>query len=277
MPEPAHLSAPLQTAYPSCPLCGGASASMGVADCIGQPLWHEPLPRTIEWMRCGACAHVHTRHYWTDAGLAQLFSRAHPFQIAGLNMEPKRLTWKPVVANAVQVLGGYAKLFGAPGAAPVWLDVGCGDGALQMTADEFGFSTVGIDSRAQAAAAVTAMGYRAICGDFLQVRMEQPPIVISMMDVLEHMAWPRKALQHAYEVLAPQGCLVLSMPNMQAGIWRMLDDSAANPYWTEIEHHHNFTRVRLAHLLADHGFEVALFDIPQRYKAQMELYAVRRR
>jgi 2-polyprenyl-3-methyl-5-hydroxy-6-metoxy-1,4-benzoquinol methylase len=228
-------------------------------------------------MRCEACAHVYTRHYWTDAGLAEVFSRVNPDQIAGLNVERRQQTWKTVVAHAIGLLGGYARLFGASGPAPVWLDVGCGDGALQMTANEFGFSTVGVDSRAQAVKSLAAMGYRAFQGDFPQVRMEQRPTVISMMDVLEHMAWPRRAVQHARELLAPEGCLVVSMPNMQAGTWKILDDSASNPYWGELEHHHNFTRVCLTRLLADHGFEVALFDIPDRYQAQMELYAVLKR
>jgi len=52
-----------------------------------------------------------------------------------------------------------------------------------------------------------------------------------------------------------------------------MDQAKANPYWMEIEHHHNFSRPRLTALPADHGLEVAMFDIPFRYKAQMGIYA----
>jgi protein O-GlcNAc transferase len=44
----------------------------------------------------------------------------------------------------------------------------------------------------------------------------------------------------------------------------------------EIEHHHNFSRQRLMASLREHGFEVASFSIPHRYKAQMEIYSVRK-
>ena len=47
----------------------------------------------------------------------------------------------------------------------------------------------------------------------------------------------------------------------------------SNPYWREIEHHHNFSRQRLMALLDECGFDVVDFAIPLRYKAQMELYA----
>ena len=50
----------------------------------------------------------------------------------------------------------------------------------------------------------------------------------------------------------------------------------ANPYWIEIEHYHNFSRQRLTALLDQYGFDVVHYDIPFRYKAQMELYAVKR-
>src|SRR4029077_3121198 len=113
VPEPVPPVAPLQEEYPSCPLCGGASDPMGSMDCTRHLMWHEPLPAAVEWMRCGACTHVHTRHYWTGAGLAEVFSRASPEQLAGVNSERRRQIWRPVVANVVAVLGGYAKIFDA--------------------------------------------------------------------------------------------------------------------------------------------------------------------
>ena len=250
---------------------------MGEVDCTTHGMWHEPLPRTVEWMRCSGCAHVHTRHYWTDAGLAEVFARSNAGQIAGANLERKVHVWKPVVANVVGLLGGYAKLLGGAGITPAWLDVGFGDGSLLITAEEFGFEGYGIDRREQAVAALSGLSARVARADFMQVRLQPSPRVISMMDVLEHMPFPRLALQHAREIIAPEGCLVVSMPNMQGGIWRILDETAENPYWGELEHHHNFTRTRLSRLLADHGFAVALFDIPDRYRAQMELYAVPKR
>ncbi|HTP97689.1 MAG TPA: class I SAM-dependent methyltransferase [Casimicrobiaceae bacterium] len=269
-------AASLQEAYPGCPLCGGTSVHIGTGDCHRHRLWHEPLPRFIDWMRCESCGHVHTRHYWTDAGLRELFGRAHANQVAGGNLEQRRQLWKPVIAQAVQALGGYASTFSGRHAAPVWLDVGCGNGLVLMLASEFGFDAVGVDRRQQAVDALASLGYRVIQAGFLDVAMDRPAAVISMLDVLEHMPWPARALSHARTLLPVGGCLVLSLPNMESSSWKQLDADNANPYWIEIEHHHNFSFTRLSRLLAEHGFEIALFDIPSRYVASMELYAVRK-
>ncbi len=102
-----------------------------------------------------------------------------------------------------------------------------------------------------------------------------PLDVISMCDVLEHMPYPREALAQAHSLLRPGGLLLISLPNLESSSWRLMDQASANPYWAEIEHHHNFGRSRLSALLREHGFSVAMFDIPYRYKAQMELYARR--
>jgi SAM-dependent methyltransferase len=275
MPPDSTLAAPLQEAYSGCPLCASPTTHVGTADCRQHVLWHEPLPPTIEWMRCDACGHVHTRHYWTQAGLAEVFRNAHRNQVADASLEQRRYTWKPVVQNAIHALGGYARVFD-DATPPVWLDVGCGNGLVQMIASEFGFAAIGVDMREQAVHALTALGYRAVCANFLDVRMDRPALVISMLDVLEHMPWPAKALQHARELMPAGGCLVVALPNMHASTWKQMDADNSNPYWLELEHHHNFSRPRLVRLLADHGFEVALFDIPQRYIAGMELYAIRR-
>src|SRR5436190_1585548 len=99
--------------------------------------------------------------------------------------------------------------------------------------------------------------------------------VVSMMDVLEHVPYPREALARAASLLRPGGVLVVSLPDRSSASWRIMDHHAANPYWQELEHHHNFTRERLAALVADHGFVVEDIAIAYRYKAQVELYARR--
>ena len=55
-----------------------------------------------------------------------------------------------------------------------------------------------------------------------------------------------------------------------------MSEASINPYWTELEHHHHFSRDRLIALLRECDFEIAAFAIPNRYKAQMEIYAVRK-
>jgi protein O-GlcNAc transferase len=264
--------ADLRTEYSACPLCENRKLSrVGAAGVTGYVNWHDRLPATLEWMRCDDCSHVFTRHHWTDAGLAEVFRKSHAGQVAGGDPDMKRQAWKPVVQNAVSMLGGYEAVIADAGR--IWLDVGCGDGALVMTASEFGFRAMGLDARQDAVDALRTLGYQAACGNFMSANADKPVNVISMCDLLEHLPFPLPALRQAHRMLAADGILIISLPNMDSSSWRVMDAHAVNPYWMEIEHHHNFTRGRLSQVLAEAGFRCERFDIPARYKSQMELYA----
>jgi 2-polyprenyl-3-methyl-5-hydroxy-6-metoxy-1,4-benzoquinol methylase len=276
--DPTAATAPaLQAAYDCCPLCGAASVSIGFADCTPHVLWHEPLPAAIEWMRCPSCGHVHSRHYWTAAGMAEIFVKANASQLAESSAElaAKRVTWAPVVDKVVGLLGGYPTVANHA-ARPIWVDVGCGDGALVMTAADYGFAAIGLDARAEAVQRIQALGFDALQNDFMNLKFELTPDVLSMMDVLEHIPHPREAVRKAAQVLRPGGVLVISMPDLSSSSWKIMDAEKLNPYWMEIEHCHNFSRERLVALLKSNEFDIGDFAIPSRYKAQMEIYAVRR-
>lgn len=101
-----------------------------------------------------ACAY---RHYWTASGLKEVFRNASAGQRA-LSVDShdnKRAVWAPVVDRVMGLLGGFGALH-QQAAAPVWLDVGCGDGALLMTAADYGFLSN--------APAEAARGGAAACG-----------------------------------------------------------------------------------------------------------------
>lgn len=262
----------LKEKFPSCPLCLGLSIKIIDADCRNYVSWHEELPSILSWMHCTVCGHVHTEDYWTTVGLEQVFKHTHRGQSAGGNPDQKRQTWKPVIQNVLTILGGFSFLQTIQ-PSPMWIDVGCGDGGLVMTAAEFGFHAVGLDARPQTVQALRECGYQAACGDFLTISVEVTPLVISMMDVLEHIPNPCQALERAHSLLNKNGILIISLPNSDCSSWKLMGN--ANPYWIEIEHYHNFSRQRLTALLNQHGFDVVHYDIPFRYKAQMELYAVK--
>ncbi len=256
--------------YAGCPLCGAASRPLLEADCAGHPSWTDALPPRLAWRECNACGHVHTRGYWTREGLAVLLSRALPHQVVGGDPDAKRLLWQPVVRRAVELLGGYRAVAAE---APAWIDAGCGDGALVMTAREYGFRALGVDARRETVDAIVALGYDARLGDFQTARLPAGAAVVSMMDVLEHLPFPHEGLERAASLLRPGGLLVLSLPDRETSSWRIMDARGGNPYWMEIEHHHNFSASRLARLLDEHGFVVEDLQIAYRYKAQIELYA----
>lgn len=284
----------LQNAYPSCPLCEGPNVTLGFASWVKQPLWHEPLPLTTEWVRCAACGHMHGRNYWTEAGVAEVrrgeksvgsHVGAGPGAIAGAgagvgsgagaDLEARRLAWSPVVSKVATLLGGYRSVL-TRDPRPIWVDAGSGDGTLIMTAMDSGFAAVGLETRGALATRTTALGFNTVHHDFLTLNFEITPNVLSMMDVLEQLPQPRAALRKAAQVLPPGGVLVLSTADANSSSWRLMEAEKSNPYWTDLERHHLFTRERLLALLAECGFDVVDFAMGGRARAQMELYALRK-
>jgi len=267
----------LQTAYAGCPLCDNPSDILGFANCTTDPLWHEPLPTSIEWKLCSSCAHVHSRHYWTPAGVIEVARTVSANVPTSLHttVESRRASWAPMVEKVVQLLGGCAAVFGKP-SRPIWVDVGTGDGSLVMTALDYGFGAIGVDTKPELVSRIQQLGVSAMQQDFMTLRFELTPDVLSLNDVLAQLPYPGQALRKAADVLPPGGVLVLSTPDRASVGWKLLESARANPYWMELERFHVFGREQLIALLAQAGFEVVHFSASGRTTAQLELYAVRK-
>jgi predicted O-linked N-acetylglucosamine transferase (SPINDLY family)/SAM-dependent methyltransferase len=260
--EPPRFS---RIAYQSCPLCGSLDIpQMLGADCTKHPLYKPGLPATMTWHQCGDCQHVFTGGYFGEDALAAIFGDTHQGQTVGHDMERQRA----VSARMVERVARFAS-------SGDWLDVGFGNGSLLFTADEWGFRPVGIDLRKDNVQALKNLGYEAHCIDLDAMLPDGRFTVISMADVLEHMPFPKTGLKAAHRLLRPGGILFLSMPNMDTMIWKLLHANGVNPYWGEIEHYHNFSRKRLYALLAENGFRAVEYQISERYRACMEVIAVK--
>ena len=266
----------LQKAYSGCPLCEGTSVALGFANCTKHPLWHEPLPPTIPWLRCASCGHVHNQSYWTETGLTEVRRNepADAFAQSSVTLEARRAAWAPVVDKVVGLLGGYPTVLNGQ-SRPIWVDVGCGDGTLVMTAADSGIASIGLETRAAAVTRIQGLGFNTLLHDFMPLKFEVTPDVLSMMDVVEQIPFPREALRKAAQVLRPGGVLVVGAADMASSSWRAMEAEQTNPYWTELERLHNFNREQLVALLRECGFEVVDFAINGRARAQMEIYAIR--
>lgn len=224
-------------------------------------------------MRCDDCQHVCTDGFFTEAGLSVLFSKANPHQIAGGDWDQQRFTWAPVVERVVRIVNQQDALFDG---GLRWMDIGCGNGGLVFTAAEFGFAATGVDTRQEAVKRISDMGYAALQGDLMSIKVPQPVNVISMADVLEHIPYPVDALQRVHELLDAQGVVFISCPNSDSVSWKEMDRTHSNPYWAELEHCHNFSRASLTALLSRCGFMPVSYSVSPRYKACMEIIAVKR-
>ena len=249
--------------FDKCPLCDCPSLTDSViGDCSGHHSYHESLSRIVRWKQCSHCFHIFTEGYYTDESCNLIFTKTQDHQQVGFDIEKQRITSSHIIEKVLP----YAT-------SGKWLDVGFGNGSLLFTAHEYGFTPVGLDLRMDSVNKITAIGIEAYCMDLTKLTLDFGCAVISMADVLEHIPYPKHALQAARKLLSDQGILFLSMPNIESVVWKYLDVNNANPYWGEIEHYHNFSRTRLYALLREFGFEPVRYGISERYRVCMEVIA----
>ncbi|HUI19928.1 MAG TPA: tetratricopeptide repeat protein [Methylocella sp.] len=265
---PAISALPIKRiAYLACPLCGSSDIPTVLgANCSKHPIYQPGLPPVMNWHECGACTHVFTEGYFNARAAALVFSQTQSSQMVGYDMERQR----PVSARMVERVARYVREGN-------WLDVGFGNGSLLFTAEEWGYVPVGLDLRKDNVDALKQLGYEAHCLPIEELDGGERFNVVSMADVLEHMPFPKIGLVAAHRLLRQGGVIFLSMPNMENMVWRLLHVNKVNPYWSEIEHYHNFSRKRLYALLQEHGFEPVEYHVSERYRVCMEVIATKQR
>lgn len=249
--------------YDACPLCKAKEIqTLLTADCSKHPLYNHAISPTMTWRKCVACQHIFTDGYFTENALEIIFGKTHEYQKVGFDAENQRY----VSARMIEKVLPYAQTGD-------WLDVGFGNGSLLFTADEYGFTPVGVDLRKDNVEALKNIGIEAYSIDIAELKQAGRFTVISLADVLEHMPYPGDSLRIVHSLLNSNGVLFLSLPNADSILWEALNENNHNPYWGELEHYHNFGRKRLYQLLRDSGFEPVRFGISERYRVCMEVVA----
>lgn len=146
------------------------------------------------------------------------------------------------------------------------LDVGCGRGLTLSFLRDAGFDAVGLElSDVAAAHARDTLGLDVRTGDFLTTTFERESFAaIIFWHSLEHIAEPLRALDRAYELLAPGGVLIVAVPNFGS-----IQARVAGREWFHLDvprHYVHFTAPALKHALRWRGFkliDVAHFSLEQ--------------
>ena len=251
--------------YNACPLCNSTKISkIKIGNCSNHPLYNPLLSPYINWNKCSLCLHVFTEGYYTKEACELIFSKTHENQKVGNGLEQHRI----ISSRMVEKVLPYAD-------SGVWLDIGFGNGSLLFTAQEYGFKPIGVDLRSENVILMNSFGIKAHCKNLNELELSDKCSVISMADVLEHIAYPKEALSITYDLLDTGGVLFISMPNSENQLWEFMDRQNTNPYWGEIEHYHNFSRTRLYSLLKASGFTPVRYGISERYRICMEIVAIK--
>ena len=129
----------------------------------------------------------------------------------------RRLVLRDHVRFAAQALAGST-------ARGRLLDVGCGGGLFLGMMQERGLRVVGLDfSREAAGIAWRRQGVPALAGDLERAPLRAGSFAgITMFHVMEHLYDPRAYLAAARELLAPDGRLVVQVPNAASWQARLL-------------------------------------------------------
>ncbi|MFX0095245.1 MAG: class I SAM-dependent methyltransferase [Candidatus Hodarchaeota archaeon] len=126
------------------------------------------------------------------------------------------------------------------------LEVGFGSGHVLFEAQARGWDVVGIEVASSCVENLRSK-IPVICTDLLEYKEQQQSFdVIAMYSVIEHVHKPIAYLERAYELLKPDGILVLRLP----------DTPAQGPPASLIAHLYHFNQSTISELLNRCGFKV---------------------
>jgi 2-polyprenyl-3-methyl-5-hydroxy-6-metoxy-1,4-benzoquinol methylase len=157
------------------------------------------------------------------------------------------------------------------------LDLGCAAGSLGALLESRGISVTGIELDPRLAALAQRVLTRVVTGDIVEVLQSGEDLdpagydAVIAADCLEHLADPGVALRLAVERLAPQGCVIVSLPNVRH--WDTLWNLGVRGVWPQrlsgihdSTHLRWFTRRSVVELLGDAGLRVEVLESLRRVR-----------
>jgi 2-polyprenyl-3-methyl-5-hydroxy-6-metoxy-1,4-benzoquinol methylase len=104
-----------------------------------------------------------------------------------------------------------------------WLDVGCGAGTLVEIAAGRGWEATGTEVSEAPVRLLRERGFDVLHGELIDLDLPQGGFdVVSMIEVVEHLAEPDKMLEEVARLLRPGGALYLTTPNARGASARIL-------------------------------------------------------
>lgn len=163
----------------------------------------------------------------------------------------------------------HGKLVRYTGRNKTVLDLGCATGGVARALVDWGCTVYGFELDPEAAVLAESVCKRVVVGDLDTVdltrefKAERFDVVLAG-DVLEHVMDPARVLRQAKALLADDGYVVVSVPNMAHGSVRLAllhgDLPPSDTGLLDRTHIQYLTRSSFTKLLEDAGFAVAIMD-----------------
>ena len=215
--------------------------------------------RKFDLVRCQSCGLVATSPKLSAREVKEYYN-SQEVAISGAGGDVYIQEYKKNRAKVWEDLGYQKRLEEIKVASPKarsLLDVGCGAGIFLDYARSRGMDVYGLEisdwGYQTAMKELKLKVYKSILSEF-NFREIPRVDVITMYDVLEHTASPRKELKAAYELLNSGGLLIVNLPNINSFISRL-----NGKYWNKLippNHTFHFNPSTLASLVKLEKFKV---------------------
>ena len=263
----------LVTYESKCPLCESPETR---EFCVGHTqghVYYVPWLDTLHWHLCRNCSHVFRRERLTELGEIELsISKTGKEKFHLDNQDTLRNEWGHVISWLLSICKGLpAEVF----------DIGFGDGAFLVAAQEFGLKFQGIDTQPEVIKHFQTLVPVNVkdcvkLGSYKDLKEVSRWPFVSICDIIEHTTDPKDLLSTCHRILQPGGLLLVSTPSVTSLPWVLMDIQHDNPYWVEIEHQHCFSSARLLMLLDEMGFSPISMRLNKRYKCGLDVLAWRK-
>jgi SAM-dependent methyltransferase len=215
-------------------------------------------------VRCAACALLYLDPWPTPEETASLYGEDYFHNVASLQGEPASIYgYADYIAERAHKQRQYRRIAREIGTLlprqtrpPRLLEVGCGYGYFLDEAFEEGFEVVGLEFNRSAVERLRRKYAFPILEGALE-DVELPPAhfdAVVMFDVIEHLRDPFRALDSLAKTLHPGGILVVSTPDAESLVSRLIG-ARLEDFRRTREHLFFFGRRTLREVLREHGFE----------------------
>jgi len=218
---PPILSAEDQKQYEQipCPFCKSYAAKV--------------FRQSADIVQCQKCSVVYLRTRLNDIALEKLYqgyAEEQSYMHLPKNLEEAKRCSVRRINNMKEMLQ-FIKPEG------ILLDVGCGWGPFLLTAQEFGFTPMGVElTKKSVQYANEVLKFSVASTQFLDTHYEPESIsVVTMFHVLEHLTHPEEVFKKIYRILKPRGMFCGMVPNIESFYSTTLKEKWA---WLDSSYHY---------------------------------------